>query len=302
MSQRAGKIHNLLGTAPSVGDGPTLDDRLHAITEAGMHGISFSAYEEGQQPGDELTEAQIDHRMAILQPHFGWIRSFSTTEGNELIPAIAKRYGLQTLVGAWLGNDAGKNRIEIDNLITLAHQGLVDIAAVGNEVLYRGEMNESDLLATLAEVRERLPTNIPMGYVDAYYEFEDRPAITEACDVLLTNCYPYWEGCALPYSTLYMQDMYRRVQKVAKGKRVIITETGWPSAGGTFYGAEASLQGSYLYFLRAQEWAISEGVEMFYFSSFDESWKVAGDSGEGGVGAHWGLWDMHEKFKYAPQL
>lgn len=302
MSQRAGKVHNLLDTAPSGDASPTLDDRLEAITEAGMHGISFSAYVEGQQPGDELTETQIDHRMAILQPHFGWIRSFSTTEGNELIPAAAKRYGLQALVGAWLGKDADKNRIEIDNLITLAHQGLVDIAAVGNEVLYREEMNESDLLATLAEVRERLPANIPMGYVDAYYEFEDRPAITEACDVLLTNCYPYWEGCALPYSTLYMQDMYRRVQKVAKGKRVIITETGWPSAGGTFYGAEASLQGSYLYFLRAQEWAIAEGVEMFYFSSFDESWKVAGASGEGDVGAHWGLWDTQEKFKYAPTL
>jgi len=54
--------------------------------------------------------------------------------------------------------------------------------------------------------------------------------------------------------------------------------------------------------LRAQEWAIAEGVEMFYFSSFDESWKVAGASGEGDVGAHWGLWDTQEKFKYAPKL
>lgn len=302
MSKRAGKIYNLLGTDPSTSDSLTLDDRLAAITEAGMHGVSFSAYSEGQQPGDELTEAQIEHRMAILQPHFDWIRSFSTTEGNELIPVAAKRRGLKTLVGAWLGSENNKNRIEIDNLITLAHQGLVDIAAVGNEVLYREEMSESELLAILAEVRERLPSNIPMGYVDAYYEFEDRPAITEACDVLLSNCYPYWEGCALPYSTLYMQDMYRRVQKVAKGKRVIITETGWPSAGGDFYGAEASLQGSCLYFLRAQEWAISEGVEMFYFSSFDEAWKVGGDDGEGDVGAHWGLWDMQEKFKYASKL
>ena len=302
MSKRAGKIHNLISTDPSNLGRQTLDDRLAAITEAGMHGISFSAYTEGQKPGDELTSPQIEHRMAILEPRFNWIRSFSTTEGNELIPASAKKHGLKTLVGAWLGSDIDKNRIEINNLITLAHQGLVDIAAVGNEVLYRREMSEADLLITMAEVRERLPSNVPMGYVDAYYEFEDRPAVTEACDVLLTNCYPYWEGCALPYATLYMQDMYRRVQKIAKGKRVIITETGWPSAGGTFYGAEASLQGSYLYFLKAQEWAISEGIELFYFSSFDEAWKVTGDDGEGDVGAHWGLWDMHEKFKYAPKL
>ena len=111
MSKRAGKIHNLITADPSNLESLTLDDRLAAITETGMHGISFSAYIEGQKPGDELTESQIEHRMAILQPHFKWIRSFSTTEGNELIPVSAKRHGLKTLVGAWLGSDTDKNRI-----------------------------------------------------------------------------------------------------------------------------------------------------------------------------------------------
>lgn len=227
------------------------------------------------------------------------MRSFSTTQGNELIPPIAKGKGLQTLVGAWLGTDSTKNREEIDNLVTLAHQGAVDVAAVGNEVLYRGDLTEDQLLEFMSEVRARLPGHIPMGYVDAYYEFEDRPRLTAACDVLLTNCYPFWEGCAHPYAILYMKDMFRRVQQVARGKRVIISETGWPSAGGHFYGAESSPQGAYLYFLSAMEWAAGEGVEMFYFSSFDEPWKVAGEAGEGNVGAHWGLWDKTERFKYS---
>ena len=41
---------------------------------------------------------------------------------------------------------------------------------------------------------------------------------------------------------------------------------------------------------------------MFYFSSFDESWKTGsedGDGGEGDVGAHWGLWDNRGRFKYS---
>ncbi len=299
MSKRIDKLHHLLNNS-AQGSGARNDDaRLQRIFNSGMHGISFSAYQDGQQPGDSLTESQIEARMAILAPHFKWIRSFSTTQGHEMIPSVAKRFGLKTLVGAWLGADTNKNQLETEALIDLGRQGLVDIAAVGNEVLYREEMSESALLAGMSEVRARLPRHIPMGYVDAYYEFENRPALTAACDVLLTNCYPYWEGCALPYATLYMQDMYRRVQKVAGGKRVIITETGWPSAGGAFYGAEASTQGAYQYFLRAQEWALLENIEMFYFSSFDESWKAAGDAGEGDVGAFWGLWDSHENFKYA---
>lgn len=302
MSARHGKHHYLLSDSENVSAFNNLDARLDVLLSDKMHGISFSAYREGQKPGDPLSREQIEQRMGIIAPRFNWVRSFSTTQGNELIPAVAKEMGLKTLVGAWLGTDADKNRQEVDNLIELAHQGVVDVAAVGNEVLYREDLSEAELLAFMAEVRERLPAEIPMGYVDAYYEFEDRPKVTAACDVLLTNCYPFWEGCAHPYAILYMQDMYRRVQRVANGKRVIISETGWPSAGGNFYGAESSPQGAYLYFLKAMEWAASEQIEMFYFSSFDESWKVAGEAGEGDVGAHWGLWDKNERFKYAADL
>ena len=299
MSLRQDKHHHLLNPAGTSSEHRTLDERLDALLAHKMHGISFSAYVDGQKPGDELSRDQIERRMTVLASRFSWIRSFSTTQGNDLIPIVAKDHGLKTLVGAWLGKDEEKNRLEMDRLIELAHEGAVDIAAVGNEVLYREDLSEDQLLAFMHEARERLPNHIPMGYVDAYYEFEARPKITAACDVLLTNCYPFWEGCAHPYAILYMQDMYRRVQRVAEGKRVIISETGWPSAGGNFYGAESSPQGAYLYFLRAMEWAASEDIEMFYFSSFDESWKVAGDAGEGDVGAHWGLWDKDEQFKYA---
>ena len=302
MGKRTGKYHYLVGQDNRSLSELDLDTRLELLLEEKMHGISFSAYTKGQKPGDELTREQIEHRMAILAPRFNWIRSFSTTQGNEHIPQVAKANGLNTLVGAWLGKDADKNRNEVDKLIELAQAGAVDVAAVGNEVLYRGDLGETELLDFMAEVKERLPSNVPMGYVDAYYEFEDRPQVTEACDVLLTNCYPFWEGCALPYATLYMQDMYRRVKKVANGKRVIISETGWPSSGGNFYGAESSLQGAYLYFLKAMEWAAEDDVEIFYFASFDEEWKVSGEAGEGDVGGHWGLWDENDKFKYSNLL
>ena len=43
--------------------------------------------------------------MKIIQPHNQWVRSFSCTEGNELIPKIAHELGLKTMLVAWLGND-----------------------------------------------------------------------------------------------------------------------------------------------------------------------------------------------------
>jgi exo-beta-1,3-glucanase (GH17 family) len=263
--------------------------------EAGMHGLCSSPYEEGQKPGDQLTEEQVRRRLEIMRPYTKWIRSFSTTEGNELIPKIAKEMGMQTLVGAWLGDDPEINEKEVANLIQLAKDGYVDIAAVGNEVMYRGDLTEDELLVFLNRAKDEIPNEIPVGYVDAYYEFTDRPAITEACDIILANCYPFWEGCDLDYSLLYMKDMYNRAARAGNGKRVIVTETGWPSQGTNLRGAFPSEENAIKYFINTQKWSQEDDIEIFYFSSFDESWKVGA---EGDVGAYWGIWDKDEKLKY----
>ncbi len=263
--------------------------------ESGMHGLCFSLYEDGQRPGDIITEEQVRRRMEIIKPYTKWVRSFSCTEGNEFIPKIAREYGIKTLVGAWLGDDPEINEREIEGLIQLAKDGFVDIAAVGNEVMYRKELTEDELLDFISQVKEAIPDNIPVGYVDAYYEFSVRPRITEACDVILANCYPYWESCHLDYSLLHMKQMFGQALSAAKGKKVIITETGWPSEGGGLNDAHASRENAMKYFINSQVWSAKEDIDIFYFSSFDESWKVGA---EGDVGAYWGLWDKNEKLKY----
>ena len=274
------------------------DDELKTLwretLEAGMHGLCFSPYDEGQEPGDQLSEEQIRRRLEVIQPYTKWVRSFSCTEGNELIPIIAREMGMKTLVGAWLGNDPETNQKEIEGLIDLAKGGHVDIAAVGNEVMYRGDLNEDELLQFIQHVKGAVK-DIPVGYVDAYYEFTERPAITEACDVILANCYTFWEGCDQDYSLVYMKDMYHRALRAGNGKKVIITETGWPSEGTSLEGAFPSDINAIKYFINTQKWSQEEDIEIFYFSSFDESWKV-GD--EGDVGAYWGLWDKEEQLKF----
>ncbi|WP_298884314.1 glycosyl hydrolase family 17 protein [uncultured Polaribacter sp.] len=260
----------------------------------GMHGICFSMYEDGQEPGDTITEEQVERRIEILKPYTKWIRSFSCIEGNEHIPKIAKKHGLKTMVGAWLGDDLEKNEEEIDALIKLSKEGSVDIAAVGNEVLYRNELSISELTTYIKRVKNALP-NIEVGYVDAYYKFSMYPELVDVCDVILSNCYPYWEGCPFDYSLTHMQNMVNQTSSVSKGKKVIITETGWPNKGSSEGGAHSSEENAMKYFINTQEWALKSNIDVFYFSSFDESWKVGA---EGDVGAFWGLWDKNENLKY----
>lgn len=260
----------------------------------GMHGICFSPYLEGQEPGNLITEEQIRSRIELIRPYTQWIRTFSCTDGNEMIPRIAKQYGLKTMVGAWLGENQAINEDEIANVIRIAKDGYADLVAVGNEVLYREDLTEDELLKYIIQVKKAIP-GIPVGYVDAYYEFCNRPAITEACDIIFANCYPFWEGCHINYSLLYMKDMYNRALKAGNGKKVIITETGWPNRGSSFEDSEPALNNAIRYFINAQLWSKEDDIEMFYFSSFDETWKMGS---EGDVGAYWGLWDKNGKLKY----
>jgi glucan 1,3-beta-glucosidase len=294
MSVKLGKYLALSGIDYSGQSQEQIQSLFHQTLKGGMHGLCYSAYEEGQKPGDVLTIEQIRRRMAIIAPYTKWIRSFSCIEGNELIPQVAREFGLKTLVGAWLGTDKDLNEQEINGLIKLAKEGYVDIAAVGNEVLYRKDMTEEELLAYIHRVKSAIP-EVQTGYVDAYYEFSACPNITAACDVILSNCYPFWEGCHLDYSLVYMKQMYQQAILAANGKKVIITETGWPSQGKNFEGSEPSAVNAMKYFINTQQWASEEDIEIFYFASFDESWKVGT---EGDVGAYWGLWDMHQNLKF----
>ena len=267
---------------------------VSTILDAQIHGLCFSPYVEGQGPGTPLDAAQIRERLAIVRPYVRWIRTFSCSEGNELIPAIAAEAGLKTMVGVWLDEDLENNEIELTNAIEIAQAGHANIVAVGNEVLLRGELTEDELLAYMERVKQALP-DIDIGYVDAYFKFVDHPRITEACDVLLANCYPFWEGCPAEHALLYMKEMYRRVVKIANGRKVIISETGWPNIGTATQGAEPSLENAVKYFVDTYRWAEMDGLEVFYFSAFDEAWKV---DDEGDVGAYWGLWDKDGKPKY----
>ena len=92
-----------------------------------------------------------------------------------------------------------------------------------------------------------------------------------------------------------MKNMYYSVMQVAGGKRIVISETGWPNIGSSFEASEPSTDNALRYFINAQRWSNEDKIEMMYFSSFDESSETRT---EGDVGAYWGLWDKNGKLKY----
>lgn len=287
----------LLNKQSTISENPKLlEEKAKAILDQKISGISFSPYLEGQDPSIKsiITEQQIADRLEIIRPYTHWIRTFSTTNGNEEVPRIAHEKGLKTLVGAWLDSDKENNEIEINNIIRIGQAGYADLIAIGNEVLLRDDLEVEELIEYIRRVKKTVP-NVPVGYVDAYYMYVNFPEIVDECDVLFANCYPFWEHCALEISVEYMKKMYELVKTNAKGKPVVISETGWPTKGESYGAAVPSYENAMRYFINTYEWANQEHIHLFYFSSFDEVWKI---SHEGEYGAYWGLWDKDGKFKF----
>lgn len=283
----------ILSNQPKLSE-TAVKNEFESAFQSNPFGICFSAFAENQKPGDEISEEQITRRLFTLKPHFEWIRVFSTTHGHELIPKIAREMGFKVLAGAWIGKDEIENKKEIDSLIELIKNGVVDLAAVGNEVLFRGDQDETKIIEYIRQVKNE-STEIPICYVDVYSEFIKYPRLIQESDKILINCYPFWEGASIEHAALYLQEMIHKTKAHADDKEVIVAETGWPSSGELIGNALPSPINAMKYFTESQKLCQENNIKLFYFSSFDESWKI---DAEGKAGISWGLWDSTEKMKY----
>ena len=120
--------------------------------------VSYAPFRGNDSPLDEATRVSardIEDDLTRLARLTDCVRTYSTENGLDQVPAIAKRLGLKVIQGLWLGSDRKKNRARIDATVALAKQYRDTITAivVGNEVLLRGEMTAANLIAVIREIK-----------------------------------------------------------------------------------------------------------------------------------------------------
>jgi len=260
-----------------------------------VYGFDFSPFTDGQDPnkGSVVSEEQLRQRMMIVAPYTKQIRTFSSTQGFEKAGSVAHDLGLKAVIGAWLGRDMNANEREITSLIAAAKAGDVDLAVVGSEVLLRGDLSEAQLIGYISRVKTAVP-GIPVTTADVYSEILSHPAVVGAVDVVFVNYYPFWEGINVNQAISNVNAWHQQVRAASGGKPVMVSETGWPSAGNQVGGAAPSAENASLYFLNFVSWARATNTSYFYFSALDEGWKAAY---EGPQGAHWGVFDKQGAIK-----
>jgi exo-beta-1,3-glucanase (GH17 family)/cellulose synthase/poly-beta-1,6-N-acetylglucosamine synthase-like glycosyltransferase len=258
--------------------------------------ISYSPFADSAHPdrGTPPTIQQIRADLRAIAPYTRAIRTYSATGGAELVPPIAAEFGLKVTVGAWIDKDAARNEREIRSALDLArHNSNVDAIVVGNETTLRAEMTVPALIELIQKVKRSSPVPVTTGEI--WTVWIDHPELASAVDFIAAHILPYWEGFDASRAVDHTIEFYDRLRQMHPGKRIVIAEFGWPSAGYNFHNADpgriAQAQVLRDFVTRAQAY----GIDYNIVEAVDQPWKTM----EGGVGPYWGLFDASRAPKFA---
>src|SRR6476661_1043334 len=222
------------------------------------------------------------------------IRLYSSTGGIELVPPIAAEFGLKVTVGAWIDKNVDRNEREIDAAINLArHNSNVNGVVVGNETIYRGEQKVEDLIELIKRVKKSV--NVPVTTGEIWNIWRDYPQLGYSVDFIAAHVLPYWENFTDKQAVDQAVDRFNLLRDTFPGKRIVIAEFGWPSAGYNLLNANPGPfeQASVLRNFVTRAEAI--GMDYNIVEAIDQPWKFF----EGGVGPYWGILNASREPKFA---
>ncbi|KAF2157335.1 glycoside hydrolase family 17 protein [Myriangium duriaei CBS 260.36] len=266
--------------------------------------------------------------MAVLSQLTPAIR-FYGTDCNQTQMALTAidRLGLNSTMKVWLGVWIDTNTTTNDRQLAQMYDILKVYPAdhfsgviVGNEVLFRKDQTEAHMVQLLSDVRTNLTNmGIKLSVSTSDLGSSWNTTLADASDHVMGNIHPFFAGVPAPGAASWTWSFWQNFdvsvapessKSAATGNipRNIISETGWPSAGGNDCGTEdactsatvGSVAGITEMNQFMDDWicqANANGTMYFWFEAFDEPWKVKFNTQNEQWEDKWGLMGIDRKLK-----
>ena len=293
-----------------------------------LSSISYAPFEGNVNPedGGKAEAKKIREDLKILAPLTKAIRTYSSTAGVELVPGIASEFGLRTTIGAWIDNNKERNEREMRAVVDLSKRhSNVNGIFVGNETIYRGELapkpgeqlspeeaaklqgaksaaEETKLredigVARLIKMIQKVKrqVNVPVTTGEIYSVWLDHPELVASVDYIAAHILPYWEGFSDKQAVDQAIIIYDKLRRAYPGKRVVVAEFGWPSAGYNFRNAYPGRIEQAVILRDFVTRAEAYGIDYNIVEAVDQPWKIF----EGGVGPYWGIYSASREPKFS---
>ncbi len=210
------------------------------------------------------------------------------------MPPIAAEYGLRVTVGAWIDKDQERNEREIASAVALAHRNSnVKSVIVGNETIYRKDQTVPELIKKIQRVKRSV--RLPVSTGEIWNIWLEHPELVSAVDYIAAHILPYWEGFSASQSVDQAVIVYDKLRQAYPGKRIVIAEFGWPSAGYNIKNAQPGRLEQAEVLRDFVSRARTYGMEYNIVEAIDQPWKIF----EGSVGPYWGMFTAKGQPKFA---
>lgn len=250
-------------------------------------GICYSPY---NSDGTCKTQTQVDSDFGSLQGYSS-VRIYGV-DCNQIstVVSAASKHGMTVFAGLLTISDVPG---DLGSMIQQLNGrfddgGTITTISIGNELVDMGKAAPADVVAALGTARDILGK---AGYtgsivtVDTFNALIAHPELCRSSDYCAANAHAFFDGTVEPAGAgAWLQRQVGRIGDAVGGaKNVVITESGWPHAGGSNKVAVPSPENQVqaLSSLRA-----SFGADLFLFTAFDDQWK---EDGAFGVEKNWGI-------------
>jgi exo-beta-1,3-glucanase (GH17 family) len=262
--------------------------------------VSFAPFRRGQSP---LTHTyppseQIAEDLKSLVGVTRGVRTYTSLEGMDFVPAVAKDLGIEVTHSAWLGAKITTNDREVEALIKAAnaYPDTIKRVIVGNEVLLRQDLKPGQLIEYIRKVKARVKQ--PVSYADVWAFWLKYPEVAKEVDYITIHILPYWEDepIGVDGAADHIVEIYQMMAKTFPGKPILIGEAGWPTRGRSRGPAVASMEDGAKFVRTLARVSKENGFDYNVVEAFDQPWKAML---EGTVGANWGVVDAERRVKFA---
>lgn len=262
--------------------------------------VSFAPFRRGQSPISQTYPPpdQIDEDLKSLVGVAKGVRTYTAREGLEIVPELARKYGIEVTHSAWLGAKKDVNEKEVQNLIEAAntYPDTIKRVIVGNEVLLRQDLKPDELIAYIRQVRAAVKQ--PVSYADVWAFYLRYPQVADEVDFITIHILPYWEDepIGVEGAAEHIVKIYRMIQEKFPGKAILIGEAGWPTRGRNRGPAAVNMENAAQFVRTLAKVSKENGFDYNVVEAFDQPWKA---KLEGTVGAFWGVVDTHRDVKFS---
>ncbi|KAI9502497.1 glycoside hydrolase 3 protein [Coemansia spiralis] len=257
-----------------------------------FHGLN---YNPKRQDGSCPNVYQVQADLKVLRPYTNKLRIYSVKDCNQGEPVLRAMQNTDWKVelGLWVDSNDASYEADKQELIRLAgvfnFTQQVNAVVVGSEAIYRGEQTAEQLASKVGEIKAVLAQlglqGIPVTSSETWPTYY-QPLI-DAVDFVNMHGFPFWEGVAIDGAVDRMFEHIHTLQRAANGKKVVVGETGWPSAGDNYGAAVTGVATAQRYLQQFVCRAIAEDIDYYYFNSFDQSWASTNNASN--VEGHWGI-------------